>query len=146
MTKDEIIKMLNKAVELEHAAIVQYLSHAEVPDGLGSEPIVERLKEIAGDEQKHAEMFRALVGQYLGGVPSMGIDKTYPANSIDEILKVNLKAEMEAVQIYTNILAKITTEKASLPYEFLKLEHDVRHVIMDEMEHITELKQLMGKK
>jgi len=31
-----------------------------------------------------------------------------------------------------------------LPYMFLKLEHEVRHIIMDEQEHIMELKTLLG--
>jgi bacterioferritin (cytochrome b1) len=145
MTKDEIIKMLNHALELEHAAYAQYLSHAEIPVGLDSEPIVARLKEIAGDEKKHAEMFRELIGMYLGGVPSTGMDKTRPAKSVREILEINLQDEKTAVDTYKPILEKIGKERDSLPYEFLKLEHQIRHVIMDEQEHITEIKQLLGK-
>lgn len=33
MTKEGIIKMLNQALELEHAARIQYLAHAEILDG-----------------------------------------------------------------------------------------------------------------
>ncbi|MEM4676271.1 MAG: ferritin-like domain-containing protein, partial [Nitrososphaerota archaeon] len=123
--------MLNKALELEHAAYVQYLSHAEIVDGLNSEPIIERLKEIASDEAKHQEMFRTLIGDYLGGVPSTGIAETKTAKTIQEILEVNLKDEKHAVDFYTEILKKIVQEKENLPYEYFKLEHEVRHVIMD---------------
>jgi len=145
MSKEEIVKMFNGALELEHAAYVQYLSHAEIPDGLDSEAVVSRLKEIANDEKEHAEIFRELIGAYLGGVPSTGIAKTKPAKSVKQILETNLKDEMEAVDIYTKIMGKIAAEKDKLPYEFLKLEHQLRHVIMDEQEHIAEIKQLLGK-
>ena len=142
--KGEIIKLLNSALELEHAARIQYLSHAEIVDGLNAEPIIARLKEIAKDEEGHEGKFRTLIGDFLGGVPSTGIAKTTPAKTIKEILEVNLKAEKEAVAIYKKILEKINASKGELPYEFLKLEHDVRHVIMDEQEHIAELKILLA--
>jgi len=56
-----------------------------------------------------------------------------------------LAAEKAAVDFYTKIMEKIKEEKENLPYEFWKLEHDVRHVIMDEQEHIAELRQLLGE-
>lgn len=146
MTKEEIVKMLNQALELEHAAYVQYLSHAELVDGLNAEPIIVRLREIAKDEAEHQEKFRTLIGDYLGGVPSMGMARTYPAKTIKEILEVNLKNEKEAVDFYKKILEKVNGEKKDLPYEFLTLEHEVRHIIIDEQEHIAELKILLGLK
>ncbi|MEM2932941.1 MAG: ferritin-like domain-containing protein [Candidatus Pacearchaeota archaeon] len=146
MTKEEIIKMLNQALELEHAAYVQYLSHAEIIDGLNAEPIIARLKEIAQDEAEHQKKFRTLIGDFLGGIPSMGIAKTYPAKTVKEILEQNLKNEKEAVDMYTKILKKINAEKENLPYEFFQLEHEVRHIIIDEQEHIAQLKILLAKR
>ena len=145
-SKKEIIKLLNQALKLEQAARIQYLSHAELVDGLNSEPIIARLQELAGDEKEHEEKFRKLIGDFLGGEPTMEIAQTHSAQSIEEILRVNLRGEKEAVDIYMEILAKIKEEKDNLPYEFLTLEHEVRHIIMDEQEHITELKNLLGEK
>ena len=145
-TKKELLNMLNKALELEHAARIQYLAHAEQVDGLNAEPIIARLKEIADDEKKHEEMFREMIGSYLGGVPSMGMAETHPAKTLNKILEVNLKDEKHAVDIYLGILKKIHEMKEELKYESFQLEHMVRHVIMDEQEHITELKLLIGTK
>ena len=145
MAKEELIKMLNQALELEHQAMIQYLSHAELVDGLNSEPIIERLKEIADDERKHAELFRELIGGYLGGVPSMGIAEAHPAKTLKEILEVNLADEKQAVDFYTEILNKIKAMQVELKYEYFQLEHTVRHIIQDEQEHISELKVLMGQ-
>ena len=142
--KAELIEMLNKALELEHAARIQYLAHAELIEGLNAEPIVERLKEIASDEQKHEGIFRELIGNYLGGVPSMGLAETHPAKETTKILKVNLKDEKAVIDFYKQIYKKIVSNKDALPYEFETLEHQVRHVIIEEQEHVTELSLLLG--
>ena len=142
MSKEEIVKMLNHALDLEHAAHIQYLSHAEIVDGQDAEPIVARLKEIADDERKHQEKFRTLIGA-LGGVPSMGIAETHSANTIKEILEQNLKDEKEAVNTYRAIIEKLKKEKIEY-YDYL-LEHEIRHILMEEQEHITELEVLLKK-
>ncbi|MEM2956482.1 MAG: ferritin-like domain-containing protein [Candidatus Pacearchaeota archaeon] len=146
MTKEAIIKLLNQALELEHAAEIQYLAHAELIDGLYAEPIISRLKEIAEDEHKHAAIFRELIGGILGGTPIMSVAKTYPGKEIRQILEQNLKNEKEAIDMYTKILEAIYNDKKNLPYEFHKLEHDVRSIIMDEQEHVSELKLLLAKR
>jgi bacterioferritin (cytochrome b1) len=146
MTKKELINMLNKALELEHAARIQYLAHAEQINGLDAEPIIERLKEIANDEKKHEEMFREMIGSYLDGVPSMSMAETHAASTVNKILEVNLKDEKHAVDIYLGIMKKIHEMKDELKYEFFQLEHKIRHVITDEQEHISELKLLMTKR
>lgn len=142
MTKEKILQLLNHGLDLEHGAYVQYLSHAEVVDGINAEPIIARLKEIAGDEKNHQDKFRTLIG-ILGGVPSMKIAPTYPAKTIKEILEVNLKGEKEAVDTYRKILQELKAEKGQGYYDHL-LEHELRHILMEEQEHISELELLQG--
>lgn len=145
MAKEELVGLLNQALELEHAARIQYLAHAELVEGLNAEPIIARLKEIAEDEKKHEEVLRELIGDYLEGVPSMGMAGTHPARTIEEILEVNLRDERQAVDVYTGILERIKEMKGELKYEFFQLEHQIRHILMDEQEHIVELKLLLGR-
>jgi bacterioferritin (cytochrome b1) len=142
--KEELIKMLNNALQLEHAARIQYLTHAELIKGLNAEKIIERLKEIASDEEKHEDKFRNLISNYLRGEPTMGIAEMHQASDTEAILKVNLKNEKEAVDFYKQIYKKVIESKESLQYEFETLEHDIRHIIIDEQEHITELSLLLG--
>jgi bacterioferritin (cytochrome b1) len=142
--QEELIKMLNEALELEHAAVIQYLAHAELVQGLCSEKIIERLKEIASDEVKHADKFRNLIGNYLNGEPSMGIAETHKAKETTKILEVNLKDEKEAIDLYKKIYRKIIDNKDALPYVFETLEHEVRHIIIGEQEHAAELTMLLG--
>jgi bacterioferritin (cytochrome b1) len=142
--KKELITMLNRALELEHAARIQYLAHAELVNGLGAEAIVERLKEIASDELKHEEKFRNLIGSYLGGEPTMGLAETHRAKDVKKILEVNLKGEKEAIDFYKQIYRKVIESQRDLQYQFETLEHEIRHVIVDEQEHIVELSLLLG--
>ncbi|MEM2405424.1 MAG: hypothetical protein QXR05_09770, partial [Candidatus Methanomethylicia archaeon] len=120
------------------------LTHAEIVKGINAEPIIARLKEIAKDEEKHEEMFREIISVYLDGVPSMGIAETHPAKTIAEILDVNLKDEMHAVEFYSSIYEKLRTMRDELKYTYFQVEHKIRHIIMDEQEHITELSLLKG--
>jgi len=142
MSKEKIIELLNHGLELEHAAFVQYLSHAEIVDGINAEPIIARLKEIANDEKGHQEKFRTLIGD-LGGVPSVDFTPRHPANTIQQILEVNLKDEKTAVDTYRKILEELKNEKGQGYYGHL-LEHEIRHILMEEQEHITELELLLG--
>jgi bacterioferritin (cytochrome b1) len=142
--KKELAVMMNRALELEHAARIQYLAHAEAIKGINAEKIIERLKEIAADEQKHEEMFRDLIGGYLGGEPSMGLAETYRAQETVKILEVNLKGEKEAIDFYKQIYQKAVDNKKDLPYEFETIEHTLRHIIIDEQEHVVELSLLLG--
>ena len=142
--KEQLIKMLNQALELEHAARIQYLAHAELVKGINAESVIERLKEIASDEEKHEGKFRNMIGNYLEAEPSMGIAQTHTAKDINTILKVNLKDEKTAIDFYKTIYNKIVENKDVLPYVFETLEHEVRHIILDEQEHATELSVLLG--
>ncbi|MDD5731054.1 MAG: ferritin-like domain-containing protein [Candidatus Omnitrophica bacterium] len=143
--KEELIKMFNQALELEHAARIQYLAHAESISGLNAEKIIERLREIASDEAKHEEKFRTMIGDYLNGEPSMGLAATHKAKDTRLILQVNLKGEKEAIDFYKQIYKKLTENKEKLWYEFEMLEHELRHVISEEQQHVAELSILLGK-
>lgn len=142
--KKEFVGMFNKALELEHAARIQYLAHAELIKGINAEKLIERLKEIASDELKHEAMFRELIGSYLGGEPVMSLAATHRARETKEILDVNLKGEKEAIDFYKQIYQKVTENKKDLQYEFEAIEHTLRHVILDEQEHVVEISLLLG--
>jgi len=141
---DQLVELLNDALELEHAARIQYLAHAQEIIGINAEPIVARLKEIADDEKKHEDMFRDMIGNYLGMTPSMCIAETHCAQDTKEILNINLQNEQHAIDVYEGIMEKIKGMKKDLKYKYYQLEHSLRHIIMDEEEHISELKVLLG--
>ncbi|OGS32461.1 MAG: hypothetical protein A2474_07800 [Elusimicrobia bacterium RIFOXYC2_FULL_34_12] len=143
-TQQELVLMLNKALELEHAARIQYLAHAELVKGENAEKVVERLKEIASDEEKHEKKFRNLIGNYLNGEPTMSMAETFHAKDRKEIFEVNIKGEKNAIDFYKQIYQKIWDYRKELQYEFEIFEHEIGHIIIDEQEHVAELKVLLG--
>jgi bacterioferritin (cytochrome b1) len=142
--KKELAEMLNKALTLEQAARIQYLTHAELVSGADAEPVIARLKEIASDEAKHEEKFRTLVANYLGCEPTMAIGEVHRAKGIREILETNLRKEKDAIVFYKQIHKKVVEDKDALKYELETLEHEIRHVLIDEQEHVVELSVLLG--
>jgi bacterioferritin (cytochrome b1) len=143
--KAELAKMMNQALKLEHAAYIQYLAHAEKINGLYSEAVTARLKEIASDEMKHAEQFRNMIGTYLQAEVTMDTALTHQAKDLEKILEINLQDEKAAIDFYKKIYSKVIQHKAELQYEFETLEHELRHIIIDEQEHLVELTQLLDK-
>ena len=142
--KNELIIMLNQALRLEHAARIQYLAQAELIKGLNSEALVARIKEIASDEGKHEDKFRNMIATYLGGEPTMEMAPTHEAKTIETILSVNIHDEKTAIDFYKQIYAKVVANKQELSYCFETLEHELRHIIIDEQEHVVELTALQG--
>jgi len=144
MAKEKLLELLNKALELEHQAEAQYLSHATLVSGECADAITERLKEIAGDEHKHAEMFRECI-EIMNGTPSISMAEGHPAANNTQILKVNLKDERYAVDFYRTIVEELQKSRAELRYEHEFIEHKLRHVIIDEEEHALELRTLLNE-
>ena len=73
----------------------------------------------------------------------MDMTETHSAQDLHAILEVNLKDEKTAIEFYKQIYHKIVDNKADL-YYFETLEHEVRHIIIDEQEHTIELSTLLG--
>ena len=74
----------------------------------------------------------------------MSLAETYKAKELKKILQVNLKGEKDAIDFYKKIYQKVMDNKKNLQYEFETLEHGIRHVIIDEQEHVVELSLLLG--
>jgi len=74
----------------------------------------------------------------------MRLSETHNAKEINEILEVNLQDEKNAIDFYKQIYEKVIGNKNSFQYEFEALEHQIRHVIVEEEEHVTELSLLLG--
>ncbi len=67
MDKDKIIVLLNQDIEGEHAAIIQYLTHAYA---MGEGELACEIEAIAREEMRHLDWLAETVVE-LGGVPSL---------------------------------------------------------------------------
>jgi len=67
MDKNKIIELLNKDLEDEHGAIIQYLNHAY---GIGEGEMACEIEAISRDEMRHLDWLAEAIVE-LGGVPSL---------------------------------------------------------------------------
>jgi bacterioferritin (cytochrome b1) len=136
MNDKELITTLNEVLEQEHACAIRYLTHAAMVSGPYAEAVQARLKEIASDEQLHAEKLRDRIVA-LGGTPSMGVSAAdlKPARTLDTIIKVNIDEEHHAIEKYTGILEEV-------PISNVILFQTIQEILRDEQEHLEELDAL----
>jgi len=136
MDRKKLIDELNYALTTEYQAYIQYLSHAEIQKGFDGEAVRELLTHISEEELKHAKILRERIVA-LGGTPSMDIAPRKKAVAPKEVLKLNIGEETEAIEIYTRILKMIGDDD-------VMLQHEIRHILKDEIEHKEELMRLLG--
>ena len=136
----ELTSLLQQALRLEQSAYIQYLSHAEVIVGESSPCIIDQLRDNAGDEAKHAEVLRDLIGNYLVESPTMEIAETHPAEDNDTVLQVNIKDEKSAIKHYSKTLQFIESNPDIEYYQ--TYWEKIRSIMIEEEQHVTELQVL----
>ena len=136
MDKAALVSRLNEMLAQEHACAIRYATHAAVVEGPYAETVKARLKEIAGDEVRHAEMLRDRI-LALGGEPEMHVrsEDLIPAKELTRILEVNIQEEKDAIKKYKAVLSEVEASNAIL-------FQSIQDIIKDEQEHLEELETL----
>lgn len=142
--------MLLKALAIERSAVLQYQTHSLRLSGVESTPAIERIQEITGDEIDHVDRFEVLAVDFLdmdlvGDVPTQFDFRPSPASDVQTIIRDNLKREIEGIDFYKKII-QFTNESATtleLPFQAEVLHHEILHIILDEQEHVVELRNFL---
>jgi len=89
MDKTGLVTKLTEMLAQENACAIRYATHAAVVEGPYAETVKARLKEIAGDEARHAEILRDRIVA-LGGDLEMRVrsEDLIPAKELTRILKL----------------------------------------------------------
>jgi len=138
LTIEDLVAYLNKDLELEYAAAIQYINHAAVMSGAQFGDIIKELKIHANEEIQHAVILADQI-DYLEGKPSVGVGKIHVSEDNVEMLKQDLEGEEDAIRRY-----KIRIEQAEQLKEFA-LSQQLRTILAMEQEHAMDLKQALGK-
>ncbi|MHC4649020.1 MAG: ferritin-like domain-containing protein [Planctomycetota bacterium] len=138
ITTDKLLDLLNKDLELEYSAAIQYINHAAVMTGAAYGDIIKELKIHANEEIQHAMTLADQI-DYLGGSPSVNVGKILTSDDNVEMLEQDLDGEEDAIKRY-----KIRVEQAELLKEFA-LAQQLRTILATEQEHAMDLKQALGK-
>ena len=104
-----VITELNKALQAELAAIMQYIVHAEMQDNWGYHALGAYIKKQAIDEMGHAEGLIERI-LFLDGTPQMdAFPKPNIGASVQAQLENDLAGELDAVRQYNESIAVCVT-------------------------------------
>ncbi len=104
---EKVIGILNDRLAEEITAISQYMVHSEMCKSWGFHKLHEAIEKQAIDEMKHAE---DLIGRilYLEGSPTVTkLNRMAFGKTVEEIVKVDLEAEVDAIKVYNESIAAV---------------------------------------
>jgi len=95
----KIITALNQDVSLELGAVIQYLWHHYMAEGMESPAIIDLQEKVSRDEMKHLEAFAERVIA-LGGEPPTEIAPVKKGGDLKKMIRDDLAGERNAIQVY----------------------------------------------
>jgi bacterioferritin len=138
MTLEKLIEILNKDLEWEYAAAIQYVQHAAVITGAQYESIQKELIVHSQEEMQHAQVLSDQIA-YLGGTPTINIEKREISNDNLEMLKQDLAGEEYAITRYKERIAQAEALKE------YGLRRAIEDILIMEEEHKKDLMMAIGK-
>jgi bacterioferritin len=102
--RQKVIEVLNKARAMELHAIHQYMNQHYNLDDMDYGELASKIKLIAIDEMRHAEMFAERVKE-LGGEPVTGHDETVAkGQKVEAIFPFDAALEDDTIDLYNQFL------------------------------------------
>ncbi len=139
-----VIELLNEALKAELTAINQYWLHYRLLDNWGIKKLAEYERHESIDEMKHADRFAERI-LFLDGLPNFqALGRLRIGENVEEILRADLDAEYEAIEMYRNAAAHCESVRDYVSRDLFTevLENEERHA--DFLETQFELIRQMG--
>jgi bacterioferritin len=138
ITMKKMLELLNKDLEYEYAAAIQYVQHASVMTGAQYESIIKELVIHSNEEMAHALSLSEQIDFY-GGTPTVKVEQIKTARSSLTMLKQDIAGEEDAIRRYKERIAQA---------EQLR-EYGLRRILEDilivEEEHKRDLQTVIEK-
>jgi bacterioferritin len=103
MASKQLLDMLNKAIARELQVSIQYMWQHVLWRGVKAYTVKGEFKTIAIAEMKHAEEIAERLA-YLGRTPTTKPDPIFVGVDLEEMLRMDVKAEEEAIELYKRII------------------------------------------
>lgn len=139
ITKKKLLAELNKDLEWEYAAAVQYVQHASAITGAQYESIQKELIIHSQEEMMHAIMLSDQI-DFLGGVPTVDVEKRETDSDSLAMLKQDLQGEDNAISRYKE---RIAQAEALKEYGLRRVLEDI---LIQEEEHKRDLLTVIKSK
>ncbi len=137
ITKEKLLAELNKDLEWEYAAAIQYVQHAATMTGAQYESIQKELLVHSQEEMQHAVMLSEQI-DYLGGIPTIDVEKREIASDTLEMLKQDMKGEETAIKRYKERIAQAESLRE---YGLRRILEDI---LIQEEEHKRDLQTVVS--
>ncbi len=138
ITKKKLLEELNKDLEWEYAAAIQYLQHQATINGAKYDSIKKELLLHSQEEMQHAVMLADQI-DFLGGVPTVDVEKREISPDCVEMLKQDLWGEDNAITRYKE---RISQAEELKEYGLRRVLEDI--LIMEE-EHKRDIQNALAK-
>jgi len=99
----KVIEALNKVLEMEIGAILQYLHHHWTGDGMESGSILPLFEKTAMDEMRHAERVAERIN-FLEGDPSTKPAPVRKGGDLRKMMQDDLAGEYDAIAFYKSVI------------------------------------------
>ena len=138
ITKEEFIAELNKDLEWEFAAAIQYVQHAAVITGPEYDTISKELIVHSNEEMAHAVTVSTAITD-LGGTPVIDVEERKVSGDSKTMLAQDLAGEELAINRY-----KTRIQQAAELGEY-GIRRILEDILMQEEEHRRDLLSSLGK-
>lgn len=137
ITREKMIEELNKDLEWEYAAAIQYIQHYASINGAQYESIQKELLVHSQQEMEHAVMLSDQIN-FLGGVPSVDVEERKISGDNLGMLRQDLAAEEYAIARYKE---RINQAETLQEYGLRRILEDI---LVQEEEHKRDLQTAIG--
>lgn len=137
VTREQLIAELNKDLEWEYAAAVQYVQHAAVLTGPQYEGIKKELVLHSQEELQHANTLAEQI-EFLGGTPTIDVENRHVSTDAREMLSQDLAGEDNAILRYKE---RIRQAEELQEYGLRRVLEDI---LIQEEEHKRDLLDALG--
>ncbi len=137
ISREKLIEELNKDLEWEYAAAVQYIQHASMITGPQYEGIKKELLIHADEEMMHAKSVSEQI-TFLGGVPTIDVEKREISEDAKTMLTQDLWGEDNAITRYKE---RIRQAEEMQEYGLRRVLEDI---LIQEEEHKRDLQDALG--
>lgn len=137
MSRKQLIADLNEDLAREYQAIIAYVTYSQVLKGAQYMSIAQELEVHAGEELQHAITIAKHI-DYLGGTPVVTPKPVKQSDDPATMLRADLENEAVTIRAYRERLKQCET------LEEFAIAEDIREILRQEQEHLSDLANALG--